>query len=155
MHIIVGIDTGKTVAIAILDLNGNFIFSDNKQSGGIKWLIKKIENIGTPSIIASDKKPNDIIKKVASAFNCKIFYIKTIKIKTKRKLTKSYNIINVHERDALSAALKAYYTYLNKLNQAEHIAKINNIQNIDNIKAKIINNYSINEAINDKYVERN
>ncbi|MGC8649001.1 MAG: DUF460 domain-containing protein [Candidatus Micrarchaeia archaeon] len=155
MHIIVGIDTGKTVAIAILDLNGNFIFSNNKQSGGIKWLINEIESIGTPSIIAADKEPNNIIKKVASVFNCKIYYVKkTMAIKTKRKLSKPYNIKNAHERDALSAALKAYYIYSNKLNQAEHIAKIKNVKNIDDIKAKIINNYSIDEALKNKYIQR-
>jgi len=155
MYIIVGIDTGKTVAIAVLDLNGNFILSENKPSGGIKWLIQEIENLGTPLIIAADKKPNDIIKKVASTFNCRIYYIeKIITIKEKRELSKPYKITNAHERDALSAALKAYYLYSNKLKQAEHIARINNIKNIDEIKAKIINKYSIDEAIKNKYVKR-
>lgn len=155
MHIIIGVDTGKTVAIAALNLDGKIIETKHKSSVGIEWLISEIEKIGTPSIIAYDKKPNKNVQKISAAFNCETFNPhKIVTIKEKQRISKLYNIKNPHERDALTAAIKAYNYYVNKLNQAEHIAREKSIINMDNLKAKVIKKHSIKEAISNNEVFR-
>ncbi|MGC8571900.1 MAG: DUF460 domain-containing protein [Candidatus Micrarchaeia archaeon] len=156
MHIIIGLDTGKTIAIAALDLNGKLIITMHKSSVNVEWIIHEIEKIGSPSIIAYDKiQPQEIVKKVSAAFNCKIYLPhNTITVKEKQQIAKTYNIKNAHERDALTSAIKAYNYYSNKLNQVEHKARENSIEDIDYLKAKVINKHSVKEAISKEEVFR-
>jgi uncharacterized protein len=155
MHLIVGIDTGKTMAFTCLALDGRLIASDHIASKGIDWMINAIGKIGIPSVIACDREPNDIVRKVASAFNAKIFYPgKELSIDDKRSMATPFGITNPHERDACAAAVKAYNQYANKLKQAEHIARINKIKEVDSIKAKVIEKFSIEEAISNKPANR-
>ncbi|MCW6159650.1 MAG: DUF460 domain-containing protein [Candidatus Micrarchaeales archaeon] len=153
MHLIVGIDTGKTLAYACLDLSGNLVGSAHKASHGVGWLIDDVGKLGVPSVITCDREPNDIVRKVAAAFNSRLVYPKKeLSISQKRELTAPFGIRNPHERDACSAAIKAYNSYANKLKQAERIAKGNS--EIDLIKAKIIEKHSIEEAISKKEAHR-
>lgn len=153
LHLIVGIDTGKTLAYACLDLNGDFIYAAHKASHGVGWLISDIEKRGVPSIVTCDREPNDIVRKVAAAFHSRLLYPKReLSIAQKREITEPFGIRNPHERDACSAAVKAYNSYSNKLKQAERIAKGNS--EMDLIKAKIIQKHSIEEAISKKEAHR-
>jgi len=68
-------------------------------------------------------------------------------------MAEQFGITNPHERDACSAAMKAYNAYSNKLKQAEHIAKGTRAE-MDSIKAKVIAKHSIEEAISKKEVHR-
>lgn len=154
MHLIVGIDTGKTLAYACLNLDGELVTASHKASSGVEWLIKSISDIGVPSIVACDRTPNDVVRKVCTAFNAKLFYPKReLTIDEKTELSGRTNVKNAHERDACSAAIKAYNTYSNKLNQAAHIAKSHNAV-VDEIRAKVIGRYSIDEAISKKAANR-
>ncbi|MFI5412486.1 MAG: DUF460 domain-containing protein [Candidatus Micrarchaeales archaeon] len=155
MHIIVGIDTGKTMAFTCLNLDGKLIRSNHMASSGIGWMIDAIGNIGIPSIITCDKEPNDIVKKIGAAFNAKLFYPrKEMTIEEKMEIAKPFGITNPHERDACAAAVKAYNAYANKLKQAEHIARSNKVKEIDYIQAKVIDKYSIEEALSGKKANR-
>ncbi len=155
MHLIVGIDTGKTVAYVCLDLNGKLIHSSHAASLGPDWLIESIGKLGVPSIIACDREPNDIVRKIGTSFNAKLYHpSKEVSIDEKREMAKPFGISNPHERDACAAAVKAYKAYTNKLRQAERIAKEENIPEIDLIKAKVIEKYSIEEAISNKEANR-
>jgi uncharacterized protein len=155
MHLIVGIDTGKTVAYACLDLDGKLVRTSHASSLGQDWLIDSIGRIGIPSIIACDRQPNDIVRKICSAFNAKLYYPnKEMGIDEKREMARPFGISNPHERDACAAAVKAYKAYTNKLRQAEHIARAQKVREIDKIKAKVIERYSIEEAITGKEANR-
>lgn len=155
MHLIVGIDTGKTMAFTCLALDGRLVASDHVASEGIDWMINAIGKVGIPSVIACDREPNDIVRKVGSAFNAKIFYpSKELNIDDKKDMAAPFGITNPHERDACAAAVKAYNTYANKLKQAEHIARAQKIKEIDRIKAKVIEKYSIEEAISGRKANR-
>jgi hypothetical protein len=155
MHLIVGIDTGKTVAYACLDLNGRLVSSSHASSAGQDWLIDSIGRLGIPSIVACDREPNDIVRKICASFNAKLYYPgKEISIDDKSEMAKPHGITNPHERDACAAATKAYKAYNNKLRQAERIAKEGKVNEIDTIKAKVIGKYSIEEAISNKEVNR-
>ncbi|MCL4371782.1 DUF460 domain-containing protein, partial [Candidatus Marsarchaeota archaeon] len=116
-HIIVGVDTGKTVAIACLSLEGKMLLTAHMKNGGIQWLINEIRETGTPSVIASDKKDRgDTIRRVNSAFNAILFMPKSdISMAEKKSAARTATIKDQHERDAYVAAVKAYNYYANKL----------------------------------------
>jgi len=75
MKIIVGIDPGTNVGLAIFDLNKNLIFIKTLRRAGKNEVIKEIEKIGRPVVVSTDvKELPPLVKKVASYFNSKIFY---------------------------------------------------------------------------------
>lgn len=155
-HIIVGVDPGKTSAIACLSLDGKLISSVHMTSGGMPWILESIMAVGTPSIIATDRKiPGYTVRKINAAFNARLFSPPSdISIAEKKELARKAGIKDAHERDAYAAAVKAYRIHANKLNQAEHISRDRNVADIDRIKAKIIRKYSISEAISGKSANR-
>lgn len=148
MYIIVGIDTGKTSAIACLDLDGNVVHTCSMRSAGIEWLVESISKVGTPVVVATDKRhANETISKLAAIFNAAVHSPEDdILVKEKRKMAKGIEI-NVHERDALSAAISAYSRYANKIRQAGKIATETG-GDVEKVKALVIKRHSIREAIN-------
>lgn len=155
-HIIVGVDLGKTCAVACITLDGRLIHKAHKRFAGPEWVIKTVDEVGTPSVIATDKKRiSENIRKINAAFNSKIFSpMSDITTEEKRELTKAIEMENQHEADAYSAAIKAYNSYANKLNQAAHRLRDAKIGGPDAIKAKIIRKYSMQEAILNKEQNR-
>ncbi len=156
MHMIVGIDPGKTIAIACISLDGRLLECTHKRSADVGWVVSTIEKLGTPSIIATDKKRiGEEIRRINAIFNSRIFTPeKDLTIDEKRLMTRGMNFYNQHELDAYAAALKAYNSYSNKLKQAEHKSRASSHDNIDTIKAKVISKYSINEAMTNKKSNR-
>jgi predicted RNase H-like nuclease (RuvC/YqgF family) len=156
MHIIVGVDTGKTVAVSCLSLDGNLVYSAHMKSGGESWIVSAIRNIGIPSVIASDKNTKgEKIRKINSAFNAVLFMPKdNIMLGEKRELAHAQSIKDPHERDAYVAAIKAYNYYANKLKQAKRKAEEKYADDIDEVLAKVIKKYSISEAIENKNPKR-
>ncbi len=147
-YIIVGIDSGKRAAVACLDLDGKPVFVSNGTFVGLEWFVEKIRGAGTPVIIASDKKkPNKLPSKLSAIFGAILFSAGyDIGVKRKQELAHRYGISNLHERDAMSAAVAAYNAYQNKLKQAGVFARNNNLQDPDKIKAMVIRRYSMHEA---------
>ncbi len=148
-HLIIGIDLGSTSAVACLSLEGRLLYIAHKKNSGISWIIKEASRFGTPSIIALDKAlPNANAKRINAAFYSTIWVpASDIPMAEKREMAKRSGITNTHERDAYTAAVSAYRRYANKLNQADRIARKLMIEDLDRIKAKIINRYSIYEAV--------
>jgi len=72
--IIVGFDPGLTVGLAILDLNGNLLFLDSFKEISKSEIIKKIMELGSAILIATDvENPSKAVKKLTSSLNAKIF----------------------------------------------------------------------------------
>ncbi len=145
-HLIVGIDPGKTTAIACLDLDGKLIMSVSREFSGIEWVISQISSVGVPSIIAIDKSNvNELVRRVNAAFNSRLFVPnEDIKGSRKRYLIKDKKLKNQHECDAYAAAIEAYNAFANKLKQVESKAKG---KDADEIKDRVINRCSMHEAI--------
>jgi predicted RNase H-like nuclease (RuvC/YqgF family) len=156
MHIIVGIDPGKTVGIACISLNGKLLHSAHLAFAEIGWIASEIRKVGTPSLIAGDKREvSEVVRRAAAVFNAKVFYPeRDLGLEGKKIAGRHAGVFNPHERDAYTAALKAYNAYANKLNQAEHIANESGVNDIDSVKAKVIDRYSINEAILNRKANR-
>lgn len=116
-YVICGVDIGRNSALAIIDLNRNLIKLKSFKDSGLSNLIKEIDESGEALIIATDVNPIPRkIKKLAAALQCNIFYpSERLTINQKIKITRelSNEIKNIHERDALAAAIKAYKRYSN------------------------------------------
>jgi uncharacterized protein len=156
MYIIVGIDPGKTSAIAAIDLNGKLIRSAHKTFAGADWLTNEIRSIGIPVIIAGDNpEVSPMVRKINASFSARLFSpSRELPVEEKRLIAKGSDIRDPHERDAYAAAVKAYRNYTNKFKQAEHIANGIDFKDIDMIKAKVVNRYSISEAIENRKANR-
>ncbi|MGC8568365.1 MAG: DUF460 domain-containing protein [Candidatus Micrarchaeia archaeon] len=152
MYLIVGIDPGKTAAVACLDLNGKLVFISSQKLAGINWIVDTIREHGTPILIGFDKKDSDkTIKKISAIFGAQVYLPKSdISVERKKKMTENVNTSNLHERDALVSAMMAFNAYSNKFKQAERIAKEKSTGQIEEIKALVVKKYSIDEAITGK-----
>ncbi|MGC8662429.1 MAG: DUF460 domain-containing protein [Candidatus Micrarchaeia archaeon] len=152
MNIIVGIDPGKTSALACMSLDGNILCLTSKKLAGLMWFVETIEKYGTPVLVSFDKKNSDnMVKKLAAIFGTQIYLPKAdISVEKKKKMSEGLNFSNLHERDALVSAITAYNSYSNKFNQAERLAKEKNFDDVEKLKVMIVKKYSIDEAIKGK-----
>jgi len=113
--LIVGIDSGTSVGIAILDSHGKIVSLSSKRQQTKGEVIKQIMKYGNPLVIASDVNPAPkFVGKIASSLGSKIFYPEiSLSRKEKEKIVEDYEeeIKSSHEKDALAAGLKAFKNY--------------------------------------------
>ncbi|BCU68676.1 hypothetical protein HS7_21130 [Sulfolobales archaeon HS-7] len=125
--LIVGIDPGIHVGVAVLDIYGRPLLLATKKSIDVDYVISEITGLGKPYIIASDVNPvPDAVKKIASRVGAKVSYpSKSPSIEEKQKISDEYaqqyniKIETSHERDALSAAVKSFKEIESKIRQIE------------------------------------
>ncbi len=149
-YLIVGVDPGKTAAIACIDLHGKTVRVFSKRFAERSWFIDSIKSIGTPAVIASDKKqPNRLVTELASIFDAVLFAPGgDIAVQKKKEVTYDEDAVeNLHERDALAAAKIAYFSYANKLNKAERNAREKDFGDVERLKALVLKHYSIREVM--------
>lgn len=112
---IIGIDPGITVGIAILDTKGKIIDITSKREAKRSEIVKHITKFGHPLIIASDVNPlPKMIVKLASSLGSKTFFPEvSLSNVEKTKIIKKYikKIKSSHQKDALAASLKAFRSY--------------------------------------------
>ncbi|MDE1851790.1 MAG: DUF460 domain-containing protein [Candidatus Micrarchaeota archaeon] len=155
-HTIIGIDSGKTAAVVSIDLDGNVVGIDTGRFVGLEWFVDRIREKGTPVVIASDKRnAQSLVHRLAAIFGSSIFTPDAdVSVDRKQQIAHGRELENLHERDALAAAMIAYNSYANKLKQAEKIAKERHVQDVDRIKALVIKRHSVDEAITDRKSNR-
>lgn len=156
-HVIVGIDPGKTSAIACIDLDGRVVLLASKRFAGLTWFVASARGAGSPVVIASDKKrPVDTVSKIAAIFDAVLFVPESdISVSKKKAVQREdESVENLHQRDALTAARVAYNHYSNKLKQAERLAREKGSTEIDEVKAMVIRKYSVSEALTKKKTGR-
>ncbi|MDE1849282.1 MAG: DUF460 domain-containing protein [Candidatus Micrarchaeota archaeon] len=151
-YTIIGIDSGKTVAVVSMSLDREVIGIDTGRFAGLDWFVDRIREKGMPVVIASDKKDaQSLVRRLAAIFNSVIFTPNAdINVERKQELAQGYKVGNLHERDALSAAIVAYNSYVSKLKQAERAAREQNFGDVDRMKMLVIKRYSIHEALKEE-----
>jgi len=125
--LIIGVDPGTTIGYAILDDKGEFITSGSGKNITMSELINNIIYFGKPLIVGCDKKPAPSFnEKLSVKLGAKLFYPKKdLLVKEKKELITKYNAkydtkLNIHEQDALAAAVFAFEkhrVFLNKINR--------------------------------------
>ncbi len=148
-HLIVGIDAGKTAAVACIDLNGKVVKLATGRFVGLDWFVDVIKGAGQPVMVSGDKKrPTQLAEKISTAFDAVLFVPGSdISVEKKRNLL-DVKFDNLHERDALASAMMAYNAYSGKLRQAERQARESTTgADADLVKAMVIKKYSVDEVI--------
>ena len=150
--VIVGLDPGITVGIAALDLNGQVLTTYSERNMGISDVIKFISEIGHPIIISTDVNPAPgLVEKIARSFKALLFVPReSLKVEEKNELLRNLGVTveDDHQRDALTAAYKAYLRLKPKLDHID--AKLKELEiggKGEEIKALVVQGYNLGEAI--------
>jgi len=155
--IIVGLDPGIITGVAILDLHGNLLFVNSGLALDKMSIIRTITKFGNPVVIASDvRRVPAVVEKIASVLGCAVYAPpRDLSVEEKRRIVQD-NVANFkdvvknsHQRDAVAAALKAYFNFKNKFMQLEARAKELNLSRpqIEKAKALIVKGFTIKEAL--------
>ncbi|VVB98066.1 Uncharacterised protein [uncultured archaeon] len=82
-------------------------------------MVEEIVKLGIPSLVASDVSPApSFVQKIAARFNVRTFVPERTMLQ-EEKSEIAGQTQNLHERDALAAAVKCYRIYANRLRQIE------------------------------------
>ncbi len=148
-YIIVGIDPGTTIGVAIIDLEGNPIEVFSSKNYSCSDVIERIISHGNPLIVASDVTPTpSTVKRISRIFSSPVHELdESLAIEEKIALTKGrgYKYNNVHERDALAACVNAFRRYKKKFSQVHR--KTPPGVDVEEVKALVIKGVSISDAI--------
>ncbi len=158
-YLIVGYDPGMQVGLAVIDLDmrPHLITSGRELDRG--EILSKLTSIGIPVIVATDKNPPpEMVRKLAAMLKAQLFVpSRSLSTSEKEILVSEYSrlygigVKNTHERDALSAALKAYRFYQDKLEKL--VKKIRNmglsVKNLQKYKVRILMNEPLSAIIED------
>lgn len=116
-HLIVGIDPGTSVGMAVLDVDGNILGVESRRNITLDETITALSKYGKTTVIASDKAiAPAAVSKLASLLGARVYTPDyDLPVEKKRQLCSKRKTQNDHERDSLSAALYAYYHFQNKI----------------------------------------
>lgn len=150
-YTIVGIDPGTTVGIAVLGFDGRLLGILSSKELSVNSIVEKILEYGIPSIVATDVSTvPQTVEKIAVSLGARIFFPPCpILVKEKNEIAKQYpSVKNAHERDALSAALKAYQHFINKFENIDSRLKELGLEGMsEDVKALVVKEHSVSKAI--------
>lgn len=109
--VIIGIDPGVTAAYAVLDTDGNVVRIRSGKDLTKNRMINDLAHAGDVAIVASDVNPAPVtVHAISAAFSAKLVYPPSdMSVDEKTRLAKlGGKTRNLHERDALGAAFRAY-----------------------------------------------
>ncbi|MDY9922229.1 DUF460 domain-containing protein [Methanobacterium sp.] len=170
--IIVGLDPGMTVGVAILNLSGKILSVNSFKEVSRAEITKHIISFGRTVLVATDvHQPPKMVKKMATSLNSKIYApYRDLAVAAKNEMVDDYiysgdnrpisrrsrdtevDLIpqNAHERDALAAAIQGYKKYQKKLELIKKKALNMEIPSemVDEVKIMVINEVPITKALN-------
>jgi uncharacterized protein len=146
-YLIVGIDPGTTTAVAAVDLDGNLVHLSSGRERSMAEIAEALYQAGKPLVIASDVSAMPFsVERIRRAFSAVPYTPREDRTgEEKAAITQGFSYANLHERDALSAALDAYRSYRNKF---QSIAKrVPPGFDLSRVKAGIIRGQSIERIL--------
>lgn len=112
---------------------------------------------GKPVLFATDVSPApEFVLKVAASFNSRVFEPNhDMSEREKFALSRGFAFENMHERDAIACAIKAYHGYANKFRQIEALLKSKDMAGKeDQVKAMVLDGFSVQNALLDLETEK-
>ncbi len=108
--LIVGLDPGTTAGYAVLDTAGRLLKTRSSKQLDLNKIIEELVELGSILAIGTDKgKTPGMIEKAAAATGAKVITPEEdLQVAEKEGLTDNMPASNVHEKDALAAAVYAY-----------------------------------------------
>jgi uncharacterized protein len=148
-YLIVGIDPGTTTAVAALDLDGNLMHLESSRQMNMSGVIEALYRVGKPLVVASDVQEMPYsVEKIRRAFSAVAYTPRQdTSVEAKLELTAGFPYTNVHERDALSAALDAYLQYQNKFRNL--IRRVPPGHDLDEVRAGVIRGQALDQVLLD------
>ena len=148
-YLIVGIDPGTTTAIAALDLDGNLMHLESSRQLNMSGVIEALYRVGKPLVVASDVQEMPYtVEKIRRSFSAVSYTPRQdTSVEAKLALTAGFPYANVHERDALSAALDACHQYQNKFRNL--IKRVPPGHDLDEVRAGVIRGQALDQVLID------
>lgn len=150
---IVGIDPGTTVGLAVLDLRGNLLHLSSRKGADDSWIFDTIRRYGVPVVVATDKASvPSRVKKIAAQLGARLWVPKEdISVETKEEVARRFSYGHSgpeddHQRDALTAAFLAFQSFAPKFRQVEKRVE-NDREQEEFVKKAVIFGQSMDRAI--------
>lgn len=160
--LIMGIDPGMTIGVALVDLDGNPVFAKSWRTVDRYEIVSTVSSYGKILIVATDvSNPPELVRKIASLLGAIIYSPDhDISITEKNEVihevrtTHGFEIEDSHTRDALAAALKAYGHYKNTILEVK--SKIKHIDGVDvyQVISEIIKGRTLSDVLEEIYKKR-
>jgi len=141
--IMVGIDPGMSVGIAVMDLFGRLLGLETLRRASRSEVIETLAKYGRPILITTDVSPppRNVIK-IAQTFGAKLVTLSEhMKIEEKTKLVREFegeqqiSVGSSHERDALAPLIKVYQRLKVLYEKAEaHLSERPDNETVDRVR---------------------
>jgi len=155
--LIVGIDAGTTVGIAIADIRGHLVALKSGRGLSRGDVIRYIVEHGHPILIASDVAPApSFVEKLSASLQTHLYVPeKLVSVAEKRTLSKNFEPLSTlrpsdsHQRDALAALSKAFQAHGTQLTMLhKHIETSEQNYLLSNVISLIFQGVSVTDALN-------
>lgn len=135
--IILGVDPGTSIGIAVLDLDGKPLLVTSTRTPDREKLLELVLSAGKPIVVAVDtSKPPEYVKKLSAALNAVLYTPENdLSVEEKQKIVYEYTLSSQvevpdsHARDALAAAIKAFKSIKPLVEEVE--SKLRGIAGVD------------------------
>ncbi|MDD1653526.1 MAG: DUF460 domain-containing protein [Methanomicrobiales archaeon] len=146
-YLVVGIDPGTTTAIAALDLDGKVVHLSSSRQRPMSEVIEALYRTGKPLVIASDVREMPFsVERIRRAFSAVGYTPREDRtVEEKAELVDGYQYGNIHERDALAAAIDAFRYHRNRLQNA--LRRVPPGVDLDRVRAGIIRGQSLEQVL--------
>ena len=146
-YLVVGIDPGTTTAIAALDLDGKVVHLSSSRQRPMSDVIEALYRTGKPLVIASDVREMPFsVERIRRAFSAVGYTPREDRTgEEKTELVTGFSYGNVHERDALAAAIDGFRHYRNRLQNA--LRRVPQGVDLDRVRAGIIRGQSLEQVL--------
>ncbi|MEM1682349.1 MAG: DUF460 domain-containing protein [Sulfolobales archaeon] len=126
-HLIVGLDPGIEVGLAVLDLNGRVVTLNSARGLDKEDVISILRNLGKVVIVATDKhQPPEFVRRVAASLGARVYTPeRDLAAYEKESISREYaelygiEVKDTHMRDSLAAAVEAYRSIEGKMKELE------------------------------------
>lgn len=152
--VIVGIDPGTTVGLAIVDLDGHLCEVFSAKNFSQKDILSALVKYPQVLVVASDVSPAPrLVEKVATALNSVLYSPpNTLTVAEKKALVDSKfskdEYSNSHERDAIAAAIKAFNHLKPKLENLDKRLKERDLTSLGaEVKTLAVKGMSLERAV--------
>lgn len=161
--LVVGIDAGTTVGIAVADISGHLVAIRSGRGLSRGDVIRYLVEFGKPVLIASDVSPApSFIEKLSRSLQAHLFVPdRLMSVVEKRELAKSFTENfelrprNAHQRDAVAAITKVFQSYGNKLKSLnQNLRESEELHLISKAVSMVFQGVSIRDALEQSTISK-
>lgn len=148
--LIVGVDPGTYVGVAIFDVNMQFISASTITNAGKEGVVSEISKHGSPIVIATDvAKPPEFVIQIASYYNARLVHPKIdMREREKTEMTSQFKPNSNHERDAMAAVIHFFNENTNKMRWIETMLREKGLTRIEeDVKRFALSGMRVDDAI--------